>query len=697
MKTLFITFSFFILSISTLSQTNSVELKDGGGGLLSTHASIAEAYNAIPMTITQAYLIEILSPYDQSSETIPITLGAKSGGSLTNTITIRPTAGNTGETISASSTSGILVFNDADFIILDGRPGGVGNTADLKIENLSTTGTNSNTISLLNGASNNILQYVHVVNNTQNTAGPRTIVLGTTTTTGNNDNLITNCKIEGGRSGIGIAGSASVPNQNTTITNCEIFNWGYAGIWLLSGALDVTIESNTIYQTVGVNNTIVSGIIMSTFAGGTYNIRKNWIYDLRTTSTSTSANIRGIYASAPAAGTVFNVENNMVSNALDNINSQTITGIELLGTNAYTANIYYNTFLIGGNHSGGTVNATTSAGIRISAASITLNMKNNISINKRTGGNVNHIGFALINNTGTYDLDYNCYYANGTNSFQAFIGTTGYNDLNIYKSASTPNEQNTIFKDVSFASITDLHLVPPSDGDPELAGTPIAGILDDFDGNIRSTTFPYRGADEATIIPVELISFNASVSENSVKLNWSTATELNNLGFEIQRQLLEDRNLNSEWFKIGFVPGFGTTAEAKSYSFTDSKLETGNYSYRLKQIDLDGSFVYSNTINIKVEQPIVFALDQNYPNPFNPITKIKYTIPDASKVMGEGLLVKLQVYDVLGNEIVTLVNEEKPAGKYEVIFNAAGLPSGVYLYQLKAGEFKSVRKLVLIK
>ena len=138
------------------------------------------------------------------------------------------------------------------------------------------------------------------------------------------------------------------------------------------------------------------------------------------------------------------------------------------------------------------------------------------------------------------------------------------------------------------------------------------------------------------------------------------------------------------------MPGFGTTTEPKSYSFIDSKLEAGNYNYRLKQIDLDGSFAYSNTINIKIEQPFVFTLDQNYPNPFNPVTSIQYA--KANKQF-----VKLIVYDVLGNEIAVLVNEEKPAGEYKVTFNAAGLPSGVYLYQLKAGEFNSVRKLVLLK
>ncbi|GIK23448.1 MAG: T9SS type A sorting domain-containing protein [Ignavibacteriaceae bacterium] len=138
------------------------------------------------------------------------------------------------------------------------------------------------------------------------------------------------------------------------------------------------------------------------------------------------------------------------------------------------------------------------------------------------------------------------------------------------------------------------------------------------------------------------------------------------------------------------MPGFGTTTEPKSYSFIDSKLETGNYNYRLKQIDLDGSFAYSNTINIKIEQPFVFTLDQNYPNPFNPVTSIQYAIANKQ-------FVKLIVYDVLGNEIAVLVNEEKPAGKYEVSWNASNLASGVYIYRLQSGLFVSSKKMMLLR
>ncbi|GIV46158.1 MAG: hypothetical protein KatS3mg036_0976 [Ignavibacterium sp.] len=690
MKKIYLLLIIFFCTISLFPQAGSVELRTGGGTLVSTHASIAEAYNAIPTPLSDSYLIEILPAYDQSSETIPITLGAKNGASATNTITIRPASGNSGEIISATSTAGVLILNDADYVIIDGRPGGVGNSPDFRIQNLATTGTNSNSIWLQNGASNNVIKYVHVLNNTQNTAGPRAIVIGTSTTTGNDDNLITNCKIEGGRSGVGIAGSTTVPNNNNRVSQCEIFNWGYAGIWVVSGGMNFTADSNKIYQTVGVNNTIVSGIIMTTMAGATYDLRKNWIYDLQTTTTSSSS-IRGIYAAGPAAGTIFNVENNMISNTLDNLNAQTVTGIEFLGSNAYTANIYYNTVKIGGNHSGGTAGATTSAGIRIGAAAITLNMKNNIAINQRTGGNVNHIGFALINNTGTYDIDYNCYYADGTNSFQAYLGTTGYNNLNDYKTAWGTNEQNTIFKNVSFVSSTNLHLVPPSDGDTDLAGIPLTGIVDDFDGDDRDNQYPYRGADEATTIPVELTSFTASVAMNSVTLMWSTATETNNRGFEIERSQKTKVNGQMNWEMIGFVNGKGTSTEINNYSFTDKDLAAGVYNYRLKQIDFDGTYkYYLLNESIEVGIPDEFTLSQNYPNPFNPSTTIEFSLPKDAKV-------KLVIYNSIGEEVATLVNNQLSAGYYKYNWNASDLTSGIYYYKLISDDGFLVKKMMLLK
>ena len=201
-----------------------------------------------------------------------------------------------------------------------------------------------------------------------------------------------------------------------------------------------------------------------------------------------------------------------------------------------------------------------------------------------------------------------------------------------------------------------------------------------------------------SVVPVELVSFTASVfnSNNSVKLNWITATELNNSGFEVERLKIINE-ISEEWVNIGFVSGNGTTTEAHEYSFVDENISSGKYSYRLKQIDLDGSFTYSNEVEVDLNLPQTFILEQNYPNPFNPTTRIKYSIPNFALGGVQGSQVVLKVYDVIGNEVVTLVNEEKPAGNYEVNFNSSSLPSGVYFYKLQAGTFKEIKKMMLLK
>ncbi len=200
------------------------------------------------------------------------------------------------------------------------------------------------------------------------------------------------------------------------------------------------------------------------------------------------------------------------------------------------------------------------------------------------------------------------------------------------------------------------------------------------------------------VVPVELISFNATLLETTVRLDWTTATETNNSGFEILKQKSGVSSQESEWKKIGFVPGFGTTTEPKSYSFTDENVTTEIYKYRLKQIDYDGTFEYSNEIEVDFT-PKEFVLYQNYPNPFNPTTTIKFEIPDQAQ--NDNVLVTLKVFDILGNEVATLVNEEKPAGEYEVEFNpesSSKYPaSGGYFYQLKAGSFVQTKKMILAK
>ncbi|QQS38301.1 MAG: T9SS type A sorting domain-containing protein [Ignavibacteriales bacterium] len=162
------------------------------------------------------------------------------------------------------------------------------------------------------------------------------------------------------------------------------------------------------------------------------------------------------------------------------------------------------------------------------------------------------------------------------------------------------------------------------------------------------------------------------------------------------------------WRSIGFVNGNGTTTEPHSYTFIDENLNEGLYQYRLKQIDFDGTYKYYElNETVEINSPNKFELSQNFPNPFNPSTKIKYTVPQTTRPLpgGEsvypplagGGLVTIKVFDVLGNEVTTLVNEYKPAGSYEVEFNAATLASGVYYYQLKVGNFIETKKMILLK
>ena len=191
----------------------------------------------------------------------------------------------------------------------------------------------------------------------------------------------------------------------------------------------------------------------------------------------------------------------------------------------------------------------------------------------------------------------------------------------------------------------------------------------------------------STPLPVELKSFTAKASSGKVQLDWTTATEINNSGFEIERSYD-----GKTFFTIGFVKGNGTTTEPRSYSFTDDIQfkATESLFYRLKQVDYNGSVDYSDVVSVVIEMPIEYALDQNYPNPFNPSTVITYSIPQKSNV-------SLKIYDILGNEIAALVNEQKEAGSYKVQYDASKLSSGVYIYSIQAGEFLETRKMILMK
>ena len=197
-----------------------------------------------------------------------------------------------------------------------------------------------------------------------------------------------------------------------------------------------------------------------------------------------------------------------------------------------------------------------------------------------------------------------------------------------------------------------------------------------------------------TPLPVELTSFTAAYKNSAVTLNWQTKTEVNNYGFEIERKNI--RQSDVAWQKVGFVEGHGTSNAPKEYLFTDSKLKAGKYFYRLKQIDRDGAFSYSQEIEVTVGAvPKVFQLEQNYPNPFNPSTTIRFSLPMEGRV-------SLKIYDQLGREVTTLVNGSLNAGPHETRWDASGMASGLYFFRIDAvgadgSRFARTNKMVLMK
>ncbi|MEO8665398.1 MAG: T9SS type A sorting domain-containing protein [Ignavibacteria bacterium] len=191
-------------------------------------------------------------------------------------------------------------------------------------------------------------------------------------------------------------------------------------------------------------------------------------------------------------------------------------------------------------------------------------------------------------------------------------------------------------------------------------------------------------------LPVELTGFIYSVNMNNAKLSWTTSTELNNSGFDLERQYLSG-SVSEEWNKIGFITGHGNSSSQQNYSYEDKNLSSGKYKYRLKQMNFNGSFKYYDlTDEVMIGIPEKSGLSQNYPNPFNPNTVISFNLATNS-------FVSLKVFDNAGREVKSLVNEFKEAGYYSLNFNGSDLSSGIYFYSIEAENFKQVKKMVLVK
>ena len=209
--------------------------------------------------------------------------------------------------------------------------------------------------------------------------------------------------------------------------------------------------------------------------------------------------------------------------------------------------------------------------------------------------------------------------------------------------------------------------------------------------NLPFTSFSPFLVGSSGVLPVELASFVSSVNGRNVNLNWSTNSEINNSGFDVERKSSVE---NSTWTKMGTVTGNGTSTVSHSYTYTDRNVNSGNFAYRLKQIDNNGNYKYYDLSNeVIIALPTKFDLSQNYPNPFNPSTKINYDLPVDAKV-------SVRIVDMTGREVANLVNADQTAGSYTLNFNASSLSSGIYFYQINAigsQSFTKTMRMVLVK
>ena len=337
---------------------------------------------------------------------------------------------------------------------------------------------------------------------------------------------------------------------------------------------------------------------------------------------------------------------------------------------------------------------TVQAGISLSSNSLVISAKPDQAISGNfSGGNVTitwptSYGVTLGSITNSVGL----WFANHSGSFNS--GNSQYVNFSftsppvsaINWSANSENELFRVTVVQTGSGTGTFYLsngVPISGGNSDWYFEVTIGVTPH---NYTNTSTPFYADQVDAPLPVELSSFSALVNLNNVSLNWKTATEVNNYGFEVERKA----NESAGWEKIGFINGSGNSNSNKDYNFTDKNLTGGTkFSYRLKQIDNDGTFTYSNNVEVEVT-PKQYTLYQNYPNPFNPSTNIKFDLPQASKVV-------LNIYNILGEKVAALLNETMEAGFHQVPFNGSGLSSGTYIYRIEAGNFVQTKKMLLMK
>jgi hypothetical protein len=507
-----------------------------------------------------------------------------------------------------------------------------------------------------------------------------------------NDILISNCQVGtetvAFETAVGMWGNDPTSPVTGTIIDCDLY-----------GARRV-ITTFFIANNKYINNriSVVDPRVDMTFYSGIY-ITGSVVNDTTLIAGNKFTKIDVNTTTNKFAGAVVVYGNTGVINVINNFIAPNFNNLGTAAANKYFGVVFGSATwngVINIAHNSFRIDAPTTTGINACIgynlnSDATMNVANNIFHQGNSTPNTYIIHYPMAESgTNIIQFDYNAYYLAGIGSNFALYNTTTCATLNDWRTA-TADDPNSVYKMVNFVSNTDLHLTGASNGDWDLHGMPIAQITTDIDGSPRSPLYPYKGAHEGSIpLPVEFTTFTAQQSGETVVLDWSTSTETNNMGFEVERSI-DGLTFN----KIGFVKGAGTSTTEHSYKFTDNSAINGTNYYRLRQIDLNGEFVYTSAIEVNFASVNDFTLHQNYPNPFNPSTSIKFALPAPAKV-------NITVYDMMGSEVANLISKDFAAGSHQVEFNAANLASGSYIYTITATSvdgkmFKESRKMQLLK
>jgi autotransporter-associated beta strand protein len=574
--------------------------------------------------------------------------------------------------ISGSSFTGDVQINNGEFWV--GTNGTMG-SGTIKVGNTSTTNTtklymsNSGVTvsrSIIVGSGNASTRYIGGVQSSGSSTFSGNVDLSAQTSNATNFDVLTSGTsiefsgiISGTNSGANKIGSGiaifAAANTYTGAKNINggkltIQGSGTAGTGALTSASAATLESS-----VSLANSSIT-------VNGTYNITDNiTVNDLTINSGATLSSTHGKTSTIPSGYAL-------------TLNKQSYWGtanIILAGTATMTESA--TNYVI--TNSTGTLTRTVGASQVTFPIGLDASNYNPVKITNSGTSRAFAVYAKSTPSTATYNGNYvNCFW-NITPNDGGVVGTL------VFQWNSTQHGTGFVYNDPT------LHIGrwTGTVWDPKLA---TLGGSDPYTATATGfTAFSEFGVGSNGALPVELTSFNAAIRNGLVDLKWETATEVNNYGFEVER-----KTASADWSKIGFVEGHNSTNSPKYYSYSDKPEGTGKIAYRLKQIDNDGQFEYSPEVEVLVDNlPNGFVLEQNYPNPFNPETSIRFALKEDTKAT-------LKVYNSLGAEIATLFDGTAEAGRYyDVKFGGSELASGFYIYKLVAGEYVSVKKMLLMK